>query len=87
VKLTFSQTGSGLRAFHGPPLQGFTLAGADGVFHPANARITGADTLVVRSKAVADPVRVRYAWQNHPAGANLCNQERLPASPFEIAKP
>ena len=87
VKLTFSQTGGGLRAFNGPPLLGFTLAGADGVFHPANAEITGKNSLVVRSKAVPDPVRVRYAWQNHPASANLRNQERLPASPFEIAKP
>jgi sialate O-acetylesterase len=87
VKLTFSQTGSGLRAFNGPPLLGFTLAGADGVFHPANAKITGKDSLVVRSKAVPDPVHVRYAWQNNPASANLRNQERLPASPFEIAKP
>jgi sialate O-acetylesterase len=87
VKLTFSQSGSGLRAFNGPPLLGFTLAGADGVFHSANARITGKDSLVVRSKAVPEPVSVRYAWQNNPATANLINVERLPASPFEITKP
>lgn len=87
VTLSFKQTGSGLRALHGPPLLGFTLAGADGVFHSATAEITGKETIIVRADAVPESVRVRYAWQNNPVEANFVNEERLPASPFESVKP
>jgi sialate O-acetylesterase len=34
-----------------------------------------------------NPVFVRYAWADHPQGANLYNKEGLPASPFEAAVP
>ncbi|MEM1297081.1 MAG: sialate O-acetylesterase, partial [Verrucomicrobiota bacterium] len=57
------------------------IAGADQNFVPAEATIEG-DTLVVSSVNVASPVAVRYAWANNPAGANLYNQEGIPASPF-----
>lgn len=84
VTVTFSQTGRGLRAFNGAPLRGFTLAGADGIFFPAEAVIQGTDRIVVSAPEVPVPLHVRYAWQNNPAGANLVNQERLPAGPFEL---
>jgi sialate O-acetylesterase len=61
-------------------LAGFTLAGADRIFHPANARIEG-ETVVVSSPEVADPKAVRYAWANAPQG-NLINGAGLPARPF-----
>ena len=61
-------------------LTGFELAGADQVFHDAEARIDGA-TVVVSSPAVADPVAVRYAYRNSPV-AGLFNTEGLPAAPF-----
>jgi len=86
VELEFEQVGDGLKALDGPPLEGFTLAGPDGEFHPAEARIREDGTAVVRSEAVPRPVHLRYGWQNNPARANLGNQARLPATPFEAKK-
>jgi sialate O-acetylesterase len=63
-------------------LKGFAVAGADGVFRLAQAKIEG-KTIVVRSDGVPQPVRVRYAWANNPEGANLYNTDGLPASPFQ----
>jgi len=77
--LRFSHVGGGLVA-QGGPLKGFTIAGADKVFHPARAEIRG-KTVVVTSAAVPQPVAVRYGWANVPEG-NLFNKAGLPASPF-----
>jgi sialate O-acetylesterase len=77
--LRFSHLGGGLVA-KGGPLKGFTMAGADKVFHPAQAQIRG-KTLVVTSDAVPQPAAVRYGWANVPDG-NLFNKAGLPASPF-----
>ena len=77
--LRFTHLGGGLAAASGP-LKGFTIAGADKVFHPAQAEIQG-QTVVVTSAAVSQPVAVRYGWANVPEG-NLFNQAGLPASPF-----
>ncbi len=77
--LSFTHLGRGLIA-KGGPLKGFTMAGADKVFHPARAQIRG-KTVVVTSEAVPQPVAVRYGWANVPDG-NLFNKAGLPASPF-----
>ena len=61
-------------------LQGFAIAGADGKFVWAQAKIDG-KTILVSSDAVPQPVAVRYAWADNPA-ANLYNKAGLPASPF-----
>lgn len=61
--------------------RGFEVAGADGRFHPAQARIVG-DTVVLRSAAVARPEAARYAWSEDPAQADLVGADGLPASPF-----
>jgi sialate O-acetylesterase len=77
--LRFSHVGGGLVA-KGGPLKGFTIAGADKVFHPARAEILG-KSVVVTSPAVPQPAAVRYGWANVPEG-NLFNKTGLPASPF-----
>src|SRR4029077_12003109 len=77
--LQFSHLGGGLVA-KGGPLKGFTLAGADGAFHPGKAAIRG-KALVVSSESVPEVVAVRYGWANVPEG-NLFNRAGLPASPF-----
>lgn len=59
---------------------GFALAGADRVFHWADAVIDGAD-VVLLSEAVPEPVAVRFAWADNP-DHNLVNAAGLPASPF-----
>jgi len=81
--LTFTHLGGGLVARGGPGrglLRGFTMAGADGTFHPARAEIHG-KTVIVTSETVPRPVAVRYGWANVPDG-NLFNRAGLPASPF-----
>jgi len=77
--LRFTHVGGGLVA-KGGPLKGFTIAGADKLFHPARAEIRG-KTVVVTGAAVPQPVAVRYGWANVPEG-NLFNKAGLPASPF-----
>jgi sialate O-acetylesterase len=71
---------SGLAA-RGSVVKGFELAGADGKFQPAEARIEG-DSVVVRSPAVERPEWVRYGWKDNP-DCNLYNGAGLPASPFQ----
>jgi len=57
------------------------IAGADQRFKRADAVIEGSE-LVVSSPEVTSPVAVRYAFKQDPAGANLYDNEGLPASPF-----
>ncbi|MCX6622632.1 MAG: 9-O-acetylesterase, partial [Acidobacteria bacterium] len=80
LRLWFDSVGGGLAARGGGPLTGFTIAGADGRFSPAEARIDGS-SVVVLSAAVPVPVAVRYAWEDDPV-CNLVNSEGLPGSPF-----
>ena len=79
IRIRFKHTGSGLAA-HGEALRGFAIAGADKVYHWADATIEG-DSVVVSSPAVPAPLAVRYAWADDP-DCNLYNREGLPASPF-----
>jgi sialate O-acetylesterase len=79
--LHFEGVGSGLAARGGEELVGFEMAGQDGVFHPATARIEGGVRVVLSAPQVEDPERVRYAWAPFPAH-NLINKEGLPASTF-----
>jgi sialate O-acetylesterase len=60
---------------------GFEIAGTDGKYSPAEAKIEGA-SVVVSSATVAAPVSVRYAWAANPS-CNLFNKDSLPASPFQ----
>lgn len=60
--------------------EGFEIAGADGNFVAAKARIEG-DTVFASSPSIPEPRYVRYAWQNFPS-ANLYNKAGLPASTF-----
>jgi sialate O-acetylesterase len=57
------------------------ISGADQRFKRADAVIEGSE-LVVSSPEVTSPVAVRYAFKQDPAGANLYDNEGLPASPF-----
>jgi len=58
----------------------FEVAGDDGNFVPAQAKIEG-ETVVVTSSAVPNPRYVRYAWANDATGG-LYNRAGLPASTF-----
>ena len=85
VVVRFDHADGGLRSA-GPRLGGFALAGADGVFHWAEARVDG-DAVVLASDAVPDPVAVRYGWADNPVRATLVNGAGLPAAPFRTDWP
>jgi len=80
IRLRFRHAGGGLVAHGGDKLTGFAVAGADGHFVWADAKIDG-PTVVVSSPSVPAPTAARYAWADNPV-CNLYNQAGLPASPF-----
>ncbi|MES2596424.1 MAG: sialate O-acetylesterase [Verrucomicrobiota bacterium] len=82
IRVTFDQSGTGLKSRDGGTLKRFEIAGADKVWHWADAKIDGADSVIVSSPQVKQPVAVRYAWAANPEGANLVNSEGLPTSVF-----
>ncbi|MEQ8786952.1 MAG: sialate O-acetylesterase [Pirellulaceae bacterium] len=80
VVIHFKHVGEGLVAQGGEPLSGFAVAGDDGKFVRAEARIDG-DTVVVSSSEIPQPAAARYAWAPNP-DCNLFNKDGLPAEPF-----
>ncbi len=81
ARVKFKNVGGGLVAGDGG-LRFFTLAGEDGTFHVAEAKIDG-DTVVVSTPSVKRAVGVRYGWDDD-CDASLFNKEGLPASPFRF---
>jgi sialate O-acetylesterase len=79
LRLHFTHTEGGL-VVRGDKLGEFAVAGADRVWHWADAKLDG-DRVIVSSPAVPDPVFVSYAWQANPL-ATLFNGAGLPAAPF-----
>lgn len=80
--LKFTNTGSGLVSKGNAELKGFSIANEDNKFIWAKASIKGSK-IIVWNNTILRPYRVRYAWADNPEGANLYNEENLPASPFE----
>ncbi len=64
----------------GDPLRGFAIAGEDGRFVWAKARLDG-QQVIVWSPQITKPLYVRYGWAANPC-CNLFNGAGLPASPF-----
>ena len=60
---------------------GFSLAGLNQKFHPAQANIKSGGKVWVTSEKVKEPVAVRYAWQDSPI-ANLQNKQGMPVGTF-----
>jgi len=79
ILIWFSHAKSGLD-IRGQSTSEFSVAGEDGIFYPAEARIQNGH-LEVRSAEVSHPTAARYAWARAPAGI-LFNRDGLPASPF-----
>lgn len=93
VTIHFTQVGGGL-IISKPPggpaaalpvadhLTGFTIAGDDQKFVPADAKIDG-ENVIVSSAQVQTPTAVRYDFASAPDPlGNLYNKEGLPAFPF-----
>ncbi len=82
IRVSFEHSGTGLKARDGGELKRFEIAGADRVWHWADAKIDGNDSVVVSCAEVKQPAAVRYAWACNPTGANLVNSDGLPTSVF-----
>ena len=80
MRVWFDHADSGLKARDGGDVKGFTIAGSDGKFVPATAKIEG-KSIIVSSPEVKEPEAVRYAWDYNP-DCNLVNSAGLPASLF-----
>ena len=80
IAVSFQHADGGLKSEDGAAVKGFEIAGADGLWKPATAKIDGSRVLV-SSPEVSSPVAVRYAWRDLP-DCNLFNGAGLPASPF-----
>jgi len=70
---------------------GFEIAGPDGLFYKADAKIEHrrgeAPTIVVQCREVKNPESVRYAWVPYPENANLYNGAGMPCSTFLASIP
>lgn len=79
ITLHFDNKGEGLEAKNGK-LTEFEIAGKDGRYVKANAKIVN-DDVQVSSPEVNEPVAVRYCWRNGAAGT-LINKAGMPSWQF-----
>ena len=70
----------GMHAAEGERIKGFEVAGADGLYHAAEATVCGSE-IRLHCPEVERILSVRYAWQPY-THANLVNAANLPASTF-----
>ncbi len=82
VVIEFDHVGQGLTAAHASNIHGFALAGSDGKWQWAEAKIEG-ETIVLTANDVPKPQRIRYGYAQNRAWANLFNKNGLPALTFE----
>ncbi|WP_443939414.1 sialate O-acetylesterase [Pedobacter sp. MW01-1-1] len=66
------------------PIQGFEIAGADGKYYPADAKVEG-KKVIVSSKEITKAARVRFNWTEYPTTFFYSNG--LPAMPFRTNNP
>lgn len=82
IVLSFNHLAGGWRPFDVNEPVGFTIAGEDKKFYPAQAKVVDGGKVRVSSPNVAKPVAVRYAWADNP----VCNMygaaSGLPLTPF-----
>lgn len=79
ILVSFDHAGSGLYCPDNT-IKHFEIAGTDGKYYPAKARIVGKEVMVWSNK-VQQPKGVRLGWENY-FEINLFNKEGLPASSF-----
>jgi sialate O-acetylesterase len=84
LRISFDHVGGGL-VCQGDTLNGFAIAGEDGCFVWAEAKIDG-DEILVFSPEITEPLSARYGWADNPE-VNLFNKDGLPASPFRTDSP
>ncbi len=80
LHIGFDHTAKGLETTDGGQVTGFEIADEFGNWQPATVELKG-DTAAVFNDDIKSPQAVRYGWAPNPK-VNLCNSEKLPASPF-----
>lgn len=82
IIIRYDHVGSGLKTKdkYGY-IRGFQVAGADRIYHWAQAFIQG-DNVIVKCAKVSHPMAIRYAWASNPGQLDLYNKEGFPAVPF-----
>ena len=84
AEVRFRHAGGALATTDGGLPRHVEVAGHDGRFVPAVARIEGGTLIVVPPRGVSVE-RIRHAWVPFPEPpANLVNESGLPAAPFEL---
>jgi len=86
IIIHFKKQDSKLISKDGKPLTYFEVAGADGKFYKADAKIISNDEISLSSAQVEKPVNARFAWIES-AQSNLFNDAGLPAEPFRTNNP
>ena len=90
VEIEFAGVGEGLTVVRREGdrygyLKGFTARDSDGNWHWAQAVLDPDENEVYLTvPGVSGITKVRYAWSNNPAEANLYSKEGLPVTPFEL---
>lgn len=79
MELDFEQKQDGFQ-IKGTTLKGFTIAGPDRVFYPAEAMVQNGK-IIVFSPEVSIPLAARYGWADNP-DCNLYGENGLPVAPF-----
>jgi len=79
--ITLDTFGSSLRPFDVAEARGFSICGADHVWHWAKGKIVGKEQVEVSSDDVPAPLAVRYGWADNPV-LNLFSNDGLPVTPF-----
>ena len=79
MELDFGQKQDGFK-IKDTTLKGFTIAGPDRVFYPAEAMVQNGK-IIVSSPKVSVPLAARYGWADNP-DCNLYGENGLPVAPF-----
>ena len=79
MELDFGQKQDGFQ-IKGTTLKGFTIAGPDRVFYPAEAMVHDGK-IILSSTEVPAPLAARYGWADDP-DCNLYGENGLPVAPF-----
>lgn len=83
IRITFDMVGSGLKVKDGEStIHGFAIAGEDGIYVDAQAKIVGANVVEVWNDRVKDPKNVTYAFSSFNMAGNLQNAIGIAAAPF-----
>jgi sialate O-acetylesterase len=80
VEVAFEPGDGGLSNSSPGEVKGFMVAGHDGIYRFADAKIDGSD-VILHYDQIPAPETVRYAWTGVP-DSTLVNESGLPASPF-----